>query len=104
VCNGQVKQDTILGLFFCGGVLVFAKAHFEHPSSQRGKSLTGLIKICDVLIRAAPLNKTLEGFLFSGLKWVDAHVGIPCIFSTHKDASRKHPLLSLSETNNLHVA
>jgi len=35
------------------GAPTFAKAHFGHPCPQRGKSLTGLIKIFDALFRPA---------------------------------------------------
>jgi transposase-like protein len=43
------------------GVPTFAKAHFGHPSPQRGKSLTGLIIICDALIRPASTHKNPRG-------------------------------------------
>jgi len=35
------------------GAPAFAKAHFGQPSPQCGKSLTGLIKTYDALIRPA---------------------------------------------------
>jgi len=43
------------------GVPTFAKARFGHPSPQRGKSLTGLIKIYDALIRPASTYKKPRG-------------------------------------------
>ena len=55
-----------------GGAPTFAKAHFGHPSPQRGNSLTGLIKIYDALIRPAATYKKPRGIFISGLKWLDA--------------------------------
>jgi len=55
------------------GVPTFAKAHFGHPclSSRqklngkvRGKSLTGLIKICDALFRPAFAIKKSERLFY----------------------------------------
>ncbi|MBT5966228.1 MAG: hypothetical protein HON51_06325 [Gammaproteobacteria bacterium] len=74
------------------GVPAFVKAHFGHPSPQRGKSLTGLIQIYDGLIRP----------VFS--KWLNA-MSACLVFSLRKKTLRAPPpALSLSGTKNLHFA